>query len=690
MEKDRGSGDRRSEDLRQNSHGYKDGRNKDQKLKDHKAEVHKLAEKVCGDWSEHVSSSGKRYYYNSTTEVSQWERPEEWLDASVLSSSSRIPRTKDASEKSTTGAGHKGQRDWSKHSVGNHNSSSKTTPAPNSQLNSRLTTNNSTKADGLLVEDSHRTSVAAVTNAISRSHGSNATPSSKTSSEGSSMAANNDDSSHGNCRGFDAAPLGDRTPRRDSVPGVASCSPSRAAGTPVVGPSGIYGLFASGGGISSSNDYHHHQQQHHQRSRINDSMTTDAYKCDDMDISPGSTPTEESMLEKHASATKTSNAVAITGTPVSTPLEQPGSVTPLASLTPTLLSSASAADKSGAGTSSSTSVTNATVLSTLAALQQAVSQITVDKAPGLAAGGSVQQQQPQAASLISCLALLPPLISQLSMDKSANSQMRPQDRQQNALIMKQAIELLQKLQQALVAQQQLQQQRQLQQLLLQLLSVQKSSGGRPTSSSQWTTPSHSKRVKLDSSSTVDDDDKSESPYSPPDSDGTPLGSPDGHAHPSMGAQQPTENSANAHREIAKTDDMDTESNRHPSPNQLSSAGQPVTLGTSQLAAATVHRKQDSTGLTPSLANYFNSHLIEHAAGWQSDLLERQADCYTEEAHTIGSIHCTQVSVELKRARSMVRANEIKTTLQEQRIMSLCQRHRELDQGFSLFMPLQDT
>src|SRR6218665_281156 len=167
---------------------------------------------------------------------------------------------------------------------------------------------------------------------------------------------------------------------------------------------------------------------------------TDAYKCDDMDISPGSTPTEESMLEKHASATKTSNAVAITGTPVSTPLEQPGSVTPLASLTPTLLSSASAADKSGAGTSSSTSVTNATVLSTLAALQQAVSQITVDKAPGLAAGGSVQQQQPQAASLISCLALLPPLISQLSMDKSANSQMRPQDRQQNALIMKQGID----------------------------------------------------------------------------------------------------------------------------------------------------------------------------------------------------------------------------------------------------------
>jgi type II secretory pathway pseudopilin PulG len=182
-----------------------------------------------------------------------------------------------------------------------------------------------------------------------------------------------------------------------------------------------------------------------------------------------------------------------------------------------------------------------------------------------------------------------------------------------------AIELLQKLQQALVAQQQLQQQRQLQQLLLQLLSVQKSSAARPATSSQWTTPPQPKRPKLDSSSTVDDDDKSESPYSPPDSDGTPLGSPDGPTNPSMATQLPTENNANSHRTIANNDDMDTESNRHPSPNSMnlmSSAGQPVTLGTSQLAAATVHRKHDSTGLTPSLANYFSSQLIEHAAGWQ--------------------------------------------------------------------------
>ncbi|XP_040023302.2 WW domain-containing adapter protein with coiled-coil isoform X1 [Gasterosteus aculeatus] len=32
------------------------------------------------DWSEHISSSGKKYYYNCRTEVSQWERPKEWLE----------------------------------------------------------------------------------------------------------------------------------------------------------------------------------------------------------------------------------------------------------------------------------------------------------------------------------------------------------------------------------------------------------------------------------------------------------------------------------------------------------------------------------------------------------------------------------------------------------------------------------
>ncbi|KAK0425454.1 hypothetical protein QR680_009211 [Steinernema hermaphroditum] len=33
-----------------------------------------------GSWTEHFSSSGKRYFYNHKTEVSQWEKPHEWRD----------------------------------------------------------------------------------------------------------------------------------------------------------------------------------------------------------------------------------------------------------------------------------------------------------------------------------------------------------------------------------------------------------------------------------------------------------------------------------------------------------------------------------------------------------------------------------------------------------------------------------
>nr|XP_009859538.1 WW domain-containing adapter protein with coiled-coil homolog [Ciona intestinalis]XP_026691841.1 WW domain-containing adapter protein with coiled-coil homolog [Ciona intestinalis] len=44
----------------------------------------KGALRSCGSWSEHVSSSGKIYYYNSKNEVSQWEKPKDWNDSKVV------------------------------------------------------------------------------------------------------------------------------------------------------------------------------------------------------------------------------------------------------------------------------------------------------------------------------------------------------------------------------------------------------------------------------------------------------------------------------------------------------------------------------------------------------------------------------------------------------------------------------
>lgn len=32
-------------------------------------------------WTEHVSSSGKKYYYNPVSEISQWEKPKSWIAA---------------------------------------------------------------------------------------------------------------------------------------------------------------------------------------------------------------------------------------------------------------------------------------------------------------------------------------------------------------------------------------------------------------------------------------------------------------------------------------------------------------------------------------------------------------------------------------------------------------------------------
>lgn len=50
-----------------------------------------------GDWSEHLSSSGKKYYYNCKTEVSQWEKPREW----IVRNDSRQRQSNDYSSRSS-------------------------------------------------------------------------------------------------------------------------------------------------------------------------------------------------------------------------------------------------------------------------------------------------------------------------------------------------------------------------------------------------------------------------------------------------------------------------------------------------------------------------------------------------------------------------------------------------------------
>lgn len=45
------------------------------------------------EWSEHISSSGKKYYYNCVSEVSQWEQPREWAKRNSSKDSMYTSRT---------------------------------------------------------------------------------------------------------------------------------------------------------------------------------------------------------------------------------------------------------------------------------------------------------------------------------------------------------------------------------------------------------------------------------------------------------------------------------------------------------------------------------------------------------------------------------------------------------------------
>ncbi|XP_076458223.1 WW domain-containing adapter protein with coiled-coil-like [Babylonia areolata] len=116
--------------------------------------------------------------------------------------------------------------------------------------------------------------------------------------------------------------------------------------------------------------------------------------------------------------------------------------------------------------------------------------------------------------------------------------------------------------------------------------------------------------------------------------------------------------------------------RSPTPSAGSCHDAPA-IGTSALSAAAL-KSQQSVTLSPSLSNYYNENLIGHVLGWQAEQMERQAERLHQDSLAFSSIHCSRVSVELKRARSNVRTAEIQSTIQEQRIMVLQQQRMEIE------------
>uniref|UniRef100_A0A1B6L413 WW domain-containing protein n=1 Tax=Graphocephala atropunctata TaxID=36148 RepID=A0A1B6L413_9HEMI len=69
--------DKRARESRDSEHRTNHDRNSSEDKREERDRVLRV-----GDWSEHLSSSGKKYYYNCKTEVSQWEKPREWVERS--------------------------------------------------------------------------------------------------------------------------------------------------------------------------------------------------------------------------------------------------------------------------------------------------------------------------------------------------------------------------------------------------------------------------------------------------------------------------------------------------------------------------------------------------------------------------------------------------------------------------------
>ncbi|KAL0280517.1 UNVERIFIED_CONTAM: hypothetical protein PYX00_001786 [Menopon gallinae] len=113
------------------------------------------------------------------------------------------------------------------------------------------------------------------------------------------------------------------------------------------------------------------------------------------------------------------------------------------------------------------------------------------------------------------------------------------------------------------------------------------------------------------------------------------------------------------------------------PNSLSSL-QSLSQATN-VSSSLQGLRQQGPHLTPSLANYYRDDLVNHVRGWPADILEKQSQKLSEEAHTMTSLQCTRVSAELKTARSIVRLTEIQATLQEQRTLFLHQQVKTLEE-----------
>ncbi|XP_011668242.1 WW domain-containing adapter protein with coiled-coil isoform X2 [Strongylocentrotus purpuratus] len=83
-------------------------------------------------------------------------------------------------------------------------------------------------------------------------------------------------------------------------------------------------------------------------------------------------------------------------------------------------------------------------------------------------------------------------------------------------------------------------------------------------------------------------------------------------------------------------------------------------------------------LSSSLTSYVTEDLTKHMAGWATEFGEKQAAKASEDTHVLGAESTAQLSVDLKFARSLVRVSEIQANLQEERVLFLRKQVLELE------------
>jgi hypothetical protein len=572
-------------------------------------EIHKNALRVSGEWSEHVSTSGKHYYYNYKTEVSKWEKPKDWVDppTTPVNKSSRDKNGRDRDKHYTAASAKSASEDRYKHSSDRGRGQSTVS-------SSRAERGGSSSSSNAYPHATTATSMAA---GYPEQRQSQRHPSGEQNHGGRAYQ----DDHRGGGYTEDRPALshqktwhGGSESSRDSY-GGRQRELSRSTST-----EGQYERYKAGQCPTTptstrrpaGQDYSmsgSKAQAHHASAAFNGARSTldpsrndneDSRQMEDMDISPDGTPSNSR--------------------PGSRPNSRQG--TPAAS-TPVPLSHATAAATSQYNNAAATSQYNNSGSQYNNAVTSHYNAVT-------SYNSSVMTSQYN-SSVLGAMSALPSLVSMHHTSKPPPS----------TDLTQQAIQTLQKLHQA-------------------LLMHQVHNGAETT-----TVSSHYMLPQVHSTIA------SASRLHPEDS------------------RDPRD-----HRGHRDTGNSPIERKmRRQSPTPSLSTSQSLSLGTSSLAAAA--RKQDSVLLSSSLSKYYTEDLIGHVLGWQSDQAERQArqaNRFSEEAHSVGSIQGTQVSVELKKARSLVRIAEIQSTLQEQRLMFSRQLIKELDnlKNMNSFMPYQDT